>query len=176
MKLSDETLVDVNKKLKTFLSAYNMKVKQQPKYKIYIAGPWFTEKDMAIMNYVKSCAKLVNRDDIYFPIDTPSNDDPKKTFISNLEKIDDCETVFAIVSTKDVGTSFEIGYALAMNKPVIYFVYDKDDLLNKTNLMLAYGAQEIYELEYLPERMAEDKFLEPVDLSINRNWKWENIE
>ena len=50
MKLSDETLVDVNKKLKTFLSAYNMKVKQQPKYKIYIAGPWFTEKDMAIMN------------------------------------------------------------------------------------------------------------------------------
>lgn len=60
----------------------------------------------------------------------------KETYAKDIKLLVDCDLVFAIPLSKDPGTLVEIGYALAINKPVIVY----DPLNENDNTMVIGGA------------------------------------
>lgn len=116
---------------------------------IYIAAPWFTPKDKDIMDYlteeVDRYKEHINGK-VYFPIQHNCQS-PKETFKQNLKAIDTCDTVIALIMSKDIGTAMEIGYAKARGKNIIAVVYDESCLYYKTNIMIAYAANYIIKLK-----------------------------
>ena len=84
------------------------------------------------------------------------------------------DIVVAFVSTKDVGTAFELGHAYRAGIPIYLLVYDIDDVAeSKTNLMLAMSAKGIFTLsnwiDFLLDNMNNMEFIEIKN-------KWEGIE
>lgn len=114
---------------------------------VYIAGPWFTPKDKDVMDYLtEEVNKYVeNKERVYFPIQH-SYESPEETFKRNLTAIDCSDVVIALIMSKDIGTAMEIGYAKAKRTKVIAVVYDESCLYYKTNIMIAYAADEIIPL------------------------------
>lgn len=49
----------------------------------------------------------------------------------DLEGVRDCDALFAIGDGLDSGTIYEIGYARALNKPVVYYAENESDQDNK---------------------------------------------
>ena len=111
--------------------------------KVYLAAPWFDEKARMLHDTVALIDNYLgdkSRYSIYYPKDN-NKDTPLNTFKSNIEAIRDCDIVIALISRKDVGTAWEIGYASAIEKPVYLVTYSEECFKSKTNLMLAYSGQ-----------------------------------
>ena len=148
------------------------------KTKIYLAGPWFTEKADILEKYAYSMYEATNCEDkieVFRPR-TDGKDTPFETFMGNLEAIDNAHIVIAQVSEKDVGTAFEIGYARAKGKDIILVGFDEKDFAKKTNLMLAFAGDQCITIDklwkifsgtidYCDDTVKTDKFDE-----------WRNIE
>lgn len=109
--------------------------------KIYLASGWFSDEQMDV------CTKLENKLDS-LGYDTfkprveskitsanPTMEERKETFRGNVTNIDDADIMVANVTYKDTGVHFEIGYAFAKNKPIIFYKEDND--VRPFNLMLA---------------------------------------
>ena len=105
--------------------------------KIYFAGPWFTVEQRMVYCQALLQTTCKHNHDIYIPKFVKLS--PLETFVSNVDNINDCDMMIALVDYKDVGTAWEIGMAYAKNKP-IYLVGSTEDvfLKSKTNLMLAF--------------------------------------
>lgn len=111
------------------------------KKNLYVAGPWFDEKAEAMMLNVKELFeqyKSVSAWEPYFPMDH-TNESPYATFKENIKQINDCDAVLALISRKDIGTAFEIGYARGIRRDIYILVLDETDFKSKTNIMLAYS-------------------------------------
>lgn len=117
-------------------------------YTAYLAGPWFTSKDKDVMEYIQSEVHKYDCIEVYFPIEH-SFESPRHTFNENVKAIKNADIVVALIMSKDVGTAMEIGYAKAIGKPIYLVVYDESCLNYKTNIMLAYAADEVIALEDL---------------------------
>ena len=117
------------------------------KKKMYLAGPWFDTKAKKIMHTIRRIVDLTPgcAYDIYFPMDH-TKASPEETFADNIDNIKYCNVMVALVSRKDCGTSFEIGYAYALKKPIIFVVLDYLDAVSKTNIMLSYAASKIIDI------------------------------
>lgn len=117
------------------------------KKKMYVAGPWFDTKAKRIMYTIKKIVEYTPgcAYDIYFPMDHTKSS-PKETFNDNCENIKDADLVVALVSRKDSGTAFEIGYANALKKPIIFVVIDYLDSQSKTNIMLSFAAKHVIDI------------------------------
>ena len=110
------------------------------KHNIYFAGPWFDERSNELYNACVDIYKIVSKvtsAKIFFPREQ-INATPYDAFSTNVEKINDCDIVVALVSKKDVGTAWEIGMAFALKKPVYLLGYDETTFLSHTNVMLAF--------------------------------------
>lgn len=114
------------------------------KPKLYFAGPWFDEEAKSIMDYAEWLQQAlvdakINKYDVYFPRQH-NEATPYDTFMSNIEAIDDCDAMIALVSSKDVGTAYELGLATSdiRNIPVTLLGVDEDTFKSKTNIMLAF--------------------------------------
>lgn len=108
-------------------------------YKLYFAGPWFTEKSCMMYDYCKDVYEAVKERscyEVYFPRDYQYAT-PKETFDANVKQIQECDFLVAMISEKDVGTAWEIGLAQGLKKPIVYIVYDETCLDIKTNIMLS---------------------------------------
>lgn len=138
--------------------------------KIYIASPLFSdmEKDYIDLVIQKTCNKLKLNPfiDIYSPIrDNNFNNWEAKIYNTNMENLNHCNIMIAILDGKDVdsGTAFEIGYFEAQNKTVFGLLsdkrsYDEDDNLNlKLNTMifgsLNYGINIFSDIDDLINRL-----------------------
>lgn len=146
--------------------------------KVYFAGPWFTDRDNQVYDFCVKTAKLFKQKgpEIFFPRENSQSAgyNPKETFNNNIENIDNSDIVVAFVSTKDVGTAFELGHAYKAGIPIYLLVYDIDDVAeSKTNLMLAISAKGIFTLsnwiDFLLDNMNNMEFIEIKN-------KWEGIE
>lgn len=122
---------------------------------IYLAAPLFSNMEKQYINFIiqEVCHKLkldpIN--DIYSPIrDNKYNDPKSQIYDKNIENLNNCDIMIAILDGKDVdsGTAFEIGYFESQNKLVMGLLTDKrsyeDGNLNlKLNIMifgsLSYG-------------------------------------
>jgi nucleoside 2-deoxyribosyltransferase len=144
--------------------------------KIYLAGPWFTEKADILEKYAYSMYEATDdvNDCTVFRPRTEGKESPLLTFYGNLDAIDSCDVVVALISEKDVGTAFEIGYARAKKK-VIYLVgFDEKDFERKTNLMLAFASDFCITIDKLWKLFTDNLEYEK-DL-VKFKTGWEDIE
>ena len=109
--------------------------------KIYLASPFFNEKEIKSMETVRDILRQKGLD-VFVPSENQSTKEfgtlewRKETFESDVNGIDNADVVVAIINQgnyDDSGTAWEIGYAFATKKPVV--------LVNVTgetiNLMIA---------------------------------------
>lgn len=104
----------------------------------YLAGPWFTDGQMARLELLKSI--LTSQGITFF---SPKDENlfkpgmtTKDVLNANLVAMDESQFVLAITDGKDVGTMFECGWAHANNIPILY-VWLTREKGQKFNLMLA---------------------------------------
>lgn len=108
-------------------------------YQIYLAGPWFTERQAKILSDVKN---ILNKNKIkYFsPKDeclfVPGETTAEEILKQNIIAMDQCDYVLAITDGKDPGTLWECGFAFAKWTPVIYVWIDHEEG-QKFNLVLS---------------------------------------
>lgn len=141
----------------------------------YLAGPWFTEKADILENYAYSVYKASGTEHKIFRPRTDGKDSPYETYLGNLEAINKCDVVLALISEKDVGTAFEIGYARALGKYVILVGFNNKDFERKTNLMLAFASEQCITIDKL-YKIFNDSIDYSFDSVKMNNDDWRNIE
>ena len=112
--------------------------------RIYIAGPFFTAKQLAIIQSVENA--LLEFGMVYFSPRTAGvlgemaqeEQDAKRTLVyrNNIIYMEWCTHMVACVEHSDRGTAFEIGYYAALSRPIALYTAD----LTKLNVMLAEAA------------------------------------
>ena len=143
--------------------------------KIYLAGPWFTEKADILEQYAYNVYEASNSPHKVFRPRTDGKDTPYETFTGNLEAIADCDLILAQISEKDVGTAFEIGYARALGKAIVLVGFSNKDFGRKTNLMLAFAAEQCITMDKLYKVFNNTIDYRRDTVKMN-NDNWENIE
>lgn len=140
---------------------------------IYLAAPWFDKSAEVLYNAVKRIGANTKHSkyNIYYPRDN-NFENPCDTFYSNVQAINCADCVVALVSRKDVGTAWEIGYAYAINKKVYLVGYDETCFTSKTNLMLAFSGK-CFTVDKLSKFLRGE--LDSTDY-INIGETWEGIE
>ena len=131
--------------------AFDATMPAHEKKKLYVAGPWFDEKAEALMINVKEAFRQyesVSAWEPYYP-NEHTQDSPMDTFIDNVNQIRSCDAVLALISRKDIGTAFEIGFARGLCRPIYILVLDDTDFYSKTNIMLAYSTDKILQFKDL---------------------------
>lgn len=109
--------------------------------KVYLASPFFNEEQIERIEMVE---KLLDENgfDVFSPrkevliTKESTQDDMINAFKADVENIDDCDFMLAILDGHDTGTLFETGYAYAKNKPILYFNETRPEEKGP-NLMLA---------------------------------------
>jgi nucleoside 2-deoxyribosyltransferase len=88
--------------------------------KVYIAGPFFTMAERWLINEFRN-ALLKMGLKVFSPLHDVGIGNPEDVAKPDLEGLIASDIVLAILNGLDSGTLFEIGYAKALNKPVIGF-------------------------------------------------------
>jgi nucleoside 2-deoxyribosyltransferase len=107
--------------------------------KVYIAAPLFNEKEIAVIEKIKKCLNDLNIN-FYSPKDEfkfkkgDSFESARQCYYSNINAMNTCSHMIAVIDDFDPGTIFEIGYFVGFSKPVIAYSNVKGRGLN---LMLA---------------------------------------
>ncbi len=110
--------------------------------KVYLASPFFNEKEVARMELVRDILRGKGLE-VFVPnehqnshLEFGSREWRKATFASDVNAIDTADLVVAVICNgnySDSGTAWEIGYSYAIGKPVIVV-----NLTGETiNLMIA---------------------------------------
>jgi nucleoside 2-deoxyribosyltransferase len=142
------------------------------RHKIYLAGPWFDAKSRQFYDAVTNIYSLIQEKsefELICPRDN-ANETPSAAFNNNVSDLQDCDLVVAMVSKKDVGTAWEIGYAYSLGKPIYLLGYDKTTFLSHTNVMLAFTGE-----CFTIDDWAKFLLGMPVDF-VQINDEWEGIE
>ena len=95
--------------------------------RVYLAGPLFSEAEREFNQRLKALlaregySVFLPQEDSNEKIHTHNQREKKKIFKENLHAIKECDLVVAVLDGADVdsGTAWEIGYAHAIQKPVI---------------------------------------------------------
>lgn len=117
--------------------------------KLYLAGPFFDNEQIKRIKNIEQALNDNPTVDTYF---SPRNSDyllqnkpgskawSEEVFSLDVNEIKKADAIIAIIDftndSVDSGTAFEIGYAHAINKPVVLF-HEKDGMVN---LMLTNGS------------------------------------
>ncbi|BFH60493.1 PfkB family carbohydrate kinase [Paenibacillus azoreducens] len=116
-----------------------------PSRKIYLAGPFFSDQEIQWVKHVSD--RLENAK---FTVLSPSRENGfisksmsfeqrEKIFQLDIELLNSCDIVVALLDHDDAGTCFEIGYAFEKGIPVYGFKTSQTDLNN----MIQFGCKEI---------------------------------
>jgi|TARA_Y100000034_G_scaffold95237_1_gene115558 nucleoside 2-deoxyribosyltransferase len=125
------------------------------KESIYLAGPFFNEKEV---QKIKDVKKIL--EDAKYKVFSPMHEchlppkaslkDRQKVFKQNIRAIKYSDKIVAITDGKDTGTMFEIGYSYAVGTPIVFLATELKG--KKFNLMLAQaGIKVLQSLEELKE-------------------------
>ena len=95
-----------------------MASEDSPKGMVYIAGPLFNFQQRWFIDEVKRCLEEngVGTFSPFHAVGTKGK--PEEIARADLDGLEKCAAVFAIVDGLDAGTMLEIGYAVAFHKPV----------------------------------------------------------
>lgn len=131
--------------------------------KVYIASPFFNDEQLKRVEMMEDRLRL-NHIDFFSPrLEQAHTEDGHfngpAIFKNNVDSINSCTTLVAIIDDKDTGTAFEIGYALAQGKRVI-LVMHQDERVSKTNIMLACAGPIVMDKDIVAEINHEnDKYI-----------------
>ncbi len=92
--------------------------------KIYLAGGWSPWRD-TVMSKIRNCEWLDPRD----AQDPTTGKNLSNWFEMEIEMLKECDAVIAYIALENAsgyGTTFEVSFAYALNKPYI-FINEKDD-------------------------------------------------
>ena len=100
------------------------------KLKVYIAAPFFNKEQIGRLALVEN--ELEPRFDAYSPrkqtqfkTGTKPDKELRQLILdNNLFAIERSDFIVAITDEKDLGTLFEVGYAYAVGKPIIYVAFE----------------------------------------------------
>ncbi|MBC2692899.1 PfkB family carbohydrate kinase [Pseudomonas kielensis] len=94
--------------------------------KVYLAGPFFTLAELWMVGQARRDLLAMGLDVFspYHDVGLGSADDVVE---KDLEGVRDCDVLFAIGDGLDSGTIYEIGYARALNKPVIFYAENESE-------------------------------------------------
>lgn len=121
----------------------------EKKLKIYIASPFFNEKEIQKVKEVKNILNEAGFYNLYIPMEHEprhlNNNWEKKAYNQDIEAIEDCDALCAIYygNVSDSGTAFEIGYAKALGKPIAII-----NMTNESNLMITQSATSNFDSKF----------------------------
>lgn len=101
--------------------------------KIYVAGPFFNEKERISLSYMISRIKSIYpKANLFIPmeheipggVEMPNSVWAKKVFDMDVRAIEESDMVIAMYTGhySDTGTVWEMGFAHALGKPVVGFI------------------------------------------------------
>lgn len=128
---------------------------------IYIAAPFFNDDQITRVETIKMILLKLERG-FYSPKDVNlfkegDHFEADKVFLENLRAIKESDIVLAVTNDKDQGTHWEMGYAFALDIPVIA-LWITDDKKAKFNLMLSQSCIASFTSYYdLEEYLKENK-------------------
>lgn len=93
---------------------------------IYLAGPFFTQAERWLIFELKEALEEFGNE-VFSPYHEVGIGSGKEIAKADLEGLNNCHSVLAVVSGLDPGTIFEIGYAIAKRKKVVAFVENVRD-------------------------------------------------
>jgi len=112
-----------------------LKLKRQPR--VYLAGPFFNMMQRWMIEESRSCLRSQGLD-VFSPFHDVGIGPAEQVVPKDVEAIDNCDAMFAIVDHLDSGTLFEIGYATAKGIPVVGFAQDVTD--ERLKMLLGTGS------------------------------------
>lgn len=86
--------------------------------KIYLAAPFFNLGEIWMVEEARKCLHDMNVD-VFSPLHDVGRGPAYQIAKADLEGLDNCDAVLAILNGGDAGTIFEIGYAVAKDIPVV---------------------------------------------------------
>jgi nucleoside 2-deoxyribosyltransferase len=108
-----------------------MALEKEAKMKVYLAAPFFTYNQIALVQGVEDMFATLKDYELYSPRsegiilkDMPPHrrkEFTRKVFDRNIEKIEWCNIIVAIIDDRDPGTMFEMGYGHARNKRIVSY-------------------------------------------------------
>lgn len=103
-----------------------LSIKDYPKGKIYLAGPFFTYSERWLIDQIRTCLKDM-RLDVFSPWHDIGHGIASDVVSKDLQGLENCKLVFAVIDGLDSGTLFEVGYAVSRNIPVIAYVENETE-------------------------------------------------
>lgn len=103
-----------------------MALKPQKKGRVYLAGPFFNLNEKL---FIAECRQLLLAMGVavFSPYHDIGEGDADLVAPKDIEALDSCDCVFAIVDGLDSGTMFEIGYAIAKKIKVVAYVENEPE-------------------------------------------------
>lgn len=93
---------------------------------VYLAGPFFTMNEKRFVTECRNILKAMGVT-VFSPYHDVGEGEAEDVVPKDIEAIDVCDCVFAIVDGLDSGTLFEIGYAVAKGKKVVVYVENETE-------------------------------------------------
>jgi hypothetical protein len=87
---------------------------------IYLASPFFTLAELWLVDQTRNNLREIGLR-VFSPYHEVGHGSAEDVVELDIRAIQDCDAVFAIGDSLDSGTIFEVGYARAINKPVIFY-------------------------------------------------------
>lgn len=87
---------------------------------VYLAGPFFTLAQRWLVEQTRDNLRSMGLR-VFSPVHDVGFGTAEDVVSLDLKGIEECDLVFAIVDGLDAGTVYEVGYARAINKPVIVY-------------------------------------------------------
>lgn len=94
--------------------------------KVYLAGPFFTLAELWMVGQARRDLMDMGLD-VFSPYHDVGLGTAEDVVEKDLEGVRDCDVLFAIGDGLDSGTIYEIGYARALNKPVVFYAENESD-------------------------------------------------
>jgi len=111
--------------------------------KIYLAGPFFTLSQHWMIEQARKNLCSMNLE-VFSPLHDVGRGPADQVVHRDLEGIKNCDVVFAIGDGLDSGTLYEIGYARALEKPVIFYAEN----VSEENMKMMRGSSCIISNDY----------------------------
>lgn len=97
-----------------------------PFREVYLAGPFFTMAQRWLVHEARDALRGQGVK-VFSPYHDVGIGDAADVVPKDIEALNRCHALFAIVDGHDAGTLFEIGYARSINKPVVAFAQHEPD-------------------------------------------------
>jgi len=93
---------------------------------IYLAGPFFTLNSKLFVSECRNMLQAMGLR-VFSPYHDVGEGKAEDVAPKDIEKLNECSCVFAIVDGLDSGTMFEVGYAVALGKKVVAYVENETE-------------------------------------------------